>query len=47
MAVTEEPLAPEQLALISYIAEDQGRAVKLARFLLDKGLKQLSKDEGG
>ncbi len=47
MAVTEEPLAPEQLALISYIAEDQGRAVKLARFLLDKGLKQLPVDEGG
>ena len=47
MAVTEEPLAPEQLALISYIAEDQGRAVKLTRFLLDKGLKQLPIDKGG
>ncbi len=47
MAVTEEPLAPEQLALISYITEDQGRAVKLARFLLDKGLKQLPIDKGG
>ncbi len=47
MAVSEEPLAPEQLALISYITEDQGRAVKLARFLLDKGLKQLPVDEGG
>ncbi len=47
MAVTEEPLAPEQLALISYIAEDQGRAVKLARFILDKGLKYLPVDEGG
>ena len=47
MAVTEGPLAPEQLALISYITEDQGRVVKLARFLLDKGLKQLPIDKGG
>ena len=46
-AVNEEPLAPEQRALINYITEDQGRAVKLARFLLDEGLRHLSvaKDE--
>jgi transcriptional regulator with XRE-family HTH domain len=41
ISVTDEPLAPEQRALINYITEDQGRAVKLARFLLDEGLRHL------
>jgi len=45
-AVTERPLAPEQRALINYITEDQGRAVKLARFLLDEGLRHLSLAKG-
>ena len=45
IAVTEEALAPEQLALINYITEDQGRAVKLARFLLDQALKHLPTGE--
>ncbi len=46
IAVTEETLTPEQLALINYITEDQRRAVKLARFLLDEGLKHLPVDKG-
>ena len=45
LAIAEEALAPEQLALINYITEDQGRAVKLARFLLDQALKHLPSDE--
>ncbi len=45
LAVTEETLAPEQLALINYITEDQRRAVKLARFLLDQALKHLPSGE--
>ena len=45
IAVTEEALAPEQLALINYIIEDQARAVKLARFLLDQALKHLPTGE--
>lgn len=46
IAVTEEALAPEQRALINYITEDQGRAIKLARFLLDEALKHLPTGEG-
>ena len=46
IAVTEEALAPEQLALINYITEDRGRAVKLARFLFDEALKHLPVDKG-
>lgn len=45
VAVAEEVLAPEQLALINYITEDQARAVKLARFLLDQALKHLPTGE--
>jgi len=45
IAVTEEAFAPEQLALINYITEDQARAVKLARFLLDQALKHLPTGE--
>jgi len=45
IAVTEEALTPEQLALINYITEDQARAVKLARFLLDQALKHLPTGE--
>lgn len=46
-AVNEEPLTPEQRALINYITEDQGRAVKLARYLLDEGLRHLAVAKGG
>ena len=41
LAVNERSLPPEQLALINFIMEDEGRAVKLARFLLDEALKHL------
>lgn len=40
-AVGEENLAPEQLALMNFITEDRGRAVRLTRFLMGEGLKNL------
>lgn len=45
-AVADQPLAPEQRALINYITENQGRAVKLARFLLDEALRHFPVAEG-
>jgi len=46
LGVTDEPLAPEQRALMSFITEDKGRAVKLARFLLDEALRHFPTAEG-
>ena len=39
--VSEVSLAPEQVALINFITEDRGRAVRLTRFLMGEGLKHL------
>ncbi|MFC1543491.1 helix-turn-helix domain-containing protein [Candidatus Neomarinimicrobiota bacterium] len=46
IAIAEEVLAPEQLALMHFITEDKKRAVKLARFLMGEGLSQLRAGEG-
>ncbi|UCD38316.1 MAG: helix-turn-helix transcriptional regulator [Fidelibacterota bacterium] len=41
LTISEESLAPEQLALVNFITEDRGRAVRLTRFLMGEGLKNL------
>jgi transcriptional regulator with XRE-family HTH domain len=46
LAVSEGSMSPEQLALMNFIMEDQGRAVKLARYLLDEALRNLRQGGG-
>lgn len=42
LSVSEQNLSPEQLSLISFVAEDPGRAVNLSRMLLEEGMKKLA-----
>ncbi len=42
LSVSEQNLSPEQLSLISFVAEDPVRAGNLARMLFDEGLKKLA-----